>query len=100
MSIWSDKKQGGKLHTFLGRKAMKYTFRSKEKQVLLGYIKGRIGREERQGVVVNKRSRVGDWYTWRFNLPFVFNLQKGAEIHINAQKAAMESLQHERASTE
>ena len=39
---------------------MKYTFRSKEKQVLLGYIKGRIGREERQGVVVNKRSRVGD----------------------------------------
>ena len=58
--IWADKKQGGDLYTYLRRKAKKYTSRSKEKQAGRGFIKDRVGIEERPREV-DERSRIGDW---------------------------------------
>ena len=58
--IWADKKQGGELYKNLRRKAKKYTSRSKDKQAGRGFIKDRVGIEERPESV-DKRSRIGDW---------------------------------------
>ena len=58
--IWADKKNGGELYKFLRRKAKKYTSRCKEKQAGRGFIKDRVGIEERPSIV-DDRSRFGDW---------------------------------------
>ena len=58
--IWADKASGGQLYKYLRRKAKKYTSRCKKKQAGRGFIKNRIGIEERPSVV-DERSRVGDW---------------------------------------
>jgi IS30 family transposase len=58
--IWADKANGGILYKCLRRKAKKYTSRCKEKQAGRGFIKERIGIEERPSIV-DERLRVGDW---------------------------------------
>ena len=58
--IWADKKKGGKLYLFLRRKAKKYNARCKDKQAGRGFIKDRVGIEDRPPII-NERGRVGDW---------------------------------------
>jgi len=58
--IWVDKKKAGKLYLFLRRKAKKYSARCKEKQAGRGFIKDRVGIEDRPPII-NERGRVGDW---------------------------------------
>jgi len=58
--IWVDKKKAGKLYTFLIRKAKKYNARCKDKQAGRGFIKDRVGIEDRPPII-NERGRVGDW---------------------------------------
>jgi IS30 family transposase len=57
--IWLGKAHNGKLYLYLRRKRKPYQSRSK-KQAGRGFIKNRIGIEERPEVV-DKKSRVGDW---------------------------------------
>jgi IS30 family transposase len=57
--IWQDKANNGKLYLYLRRKSKPYQSRAK-KQAGRGFIKNRIGIEERPEVV-DKKSRVGDW---------------------------------------
>jgi IS30 family transposase len=58
--IWSDKKSGGHLFQRLRRKGKAYPSRSKNKEAGRGFIKNRIGIDERPHVVDDK-SRMGDW---------------------------------------
>jgi len=58
--IWKNKAKGGELYKYLRRKAKKYNSRCKEKLAGRGYIKDRVGIEERPSIVDDK-SRVGDW---------------------------------------
>jgi len=55
-----NKAKGGELYKYLRRKAKKYNSRCKEKLAGRGYIKDRVGIEERPSIVDDK-SRVGDW---------------------------------------
>ncbi len=57
--IWSDKANNGTLYLHLRRKSKPYQSRAK-KQAGRGFIKNRVGIEERPEVV-DKKSRVGDW---------------------------------------
>jgi transposase, IS30 family len=56
--IWSDKKAGGDLHTYLRTKGKKYRSRGQTKDKR-GQIIGRVGIENRPAVV-EKRERFGD----------------------------------------
>jgi len=56
--IWTDKKQGGDLHTHLRHKGRKYRKRGNKKDKR-GIIKNRIGIEERPKIVEEKK-RIGD----------------------------------------
>jgi IS30 family transposase len=58
--IWSDKKSGGHLFQHLLGKYKAYQSRSKDKQAGKGFIKNRIGIDERPHVADDK-SIVGDW---------------------------------------
>ena len=57
--IWLDKKNKGKLHLHLRRKSKPYQSRAK-KRAGRGFIKNRIGIEERPSIV-DAKSRLGDW---------------------------------------
>jgi len=57
--IWVDKKKAGKLYLLLRRKAKKYNARCKDKQAGRGFIKDRVGIEDRPPII-NERGRVGD----------------------------------------
>ena len=56
--IWTDKKQGGHLHTHLRHKGRKYRKRGASKDSR-GIIKGRVGIQERPAIVEEKL-RIGD----------------------------------------
>ncbi|MFT6910526.1 MAG: IS30 family transposase [Oleiphilaceae bacterium] len=58
--IWSDKKCGGYLFSYLRRKGKIYQSRSKDKQAGRGFIKNRISIDERPQIVDDK-TRIGDW---------------------------------------
>ena len=57
--IWKDKENKGNLYLHLRRKSKPYQNRAKKKAGR-GFIKNRIGIEERP-VVVDKKTRLGDW---------------------------------------
>ncbi len=57
--IWQDRKAGGVLYRYLRRKGRRYTKRGNGKS-FRGQILGRVGIEERPGIV-DEKSRIGDW---------------------------------------
>ena len=57
--IWADKASGGDLFSHLRRKGKAYQPRSK-KMAGRGYIKNRVGIEERPAIV-DEKGRLGDW---------------------------------------
>lgn len=59
LHIWSDKKTGGNLFSYLRRKGKAYQSRSKS-QAGRGHIKNRVSISERPKIV-DKKERIGDW---------------------------------------
>ena len=58
--VWSDKAEGGKLYTFLRRRARKYQARGSNGKTSRGQIKNRVSIDERPGVV-DEKNEVGHW---------------------------------------
>jgi IS30 family transposase len=59
LHIWSDKKSGGDLYSFLRHQGKKYNKRRHGKSTR-GQIKDRVSIDDRPAVV-ERRSRIGDW---------------------------------------
>jgi IS30 family transposase len=59
LHIWSDKKSGGNLYTYLRRSGKSYQPRGKS-QAGRGHIKNRVSIDERPAIV-DEKERLGDW---------------------------------------
>ena len=59
LHIWSDKKSGGDLYTYLRRRGKSYQPRGKS-QAGRGHIKNRVSINERPAIV-DEKERLGDW---------------------------------------
>lgn len=59
LHVWSDKKSGGDLYTYLRRQGKKYDKRRNGKSTR-GQIKNRVSIDDRP-LIVDDKSRIGDW---------------------------------------